>query len=257
MSLPHFLISAWGWSWTGCGGTAAMLLAYMACFGWSRRAAWLVAGVVIFLVTLVSPLAALANGYLFSAHMVQHILLLLAVPALALRSLPATVHLTARAARLLHPAFCWACGAGAMWIWHAPALCNAAATSPAISAVQTLSLLVLGAAFWWPLLAPTGTQRISALGGVAYLFASCAACTVLGIILTFSPIAMCPAFLHPADRLGLGPLIRETWGMTAMRDQQIGGLIMWVPMCLVYLGAIFGQMARWYAEPANPRTALS
>jgi cytochrome c oxidase assembly factor CtaG len=211
----------------------------------------MVAAAAVFLLALMSPLAALAEGYLFSAHMLQHILLVLVAPALALMALPASARLPARAARLLNPAVCWVCGVGAMWVWHVPALCDAAASSHSVSAVQTLTLLALGTAFWWQLLAPREEQRIAPLRGVVYLFAACAACTVLGIILTFSPVTVCRAYLNPVDRLGIEPMIAGTWGMTPMRDQQIGGLIMWVPMCLVYLCAIFGQLARWYGVPAG------
>jgi cytochrome c oxidase assembly factor CtaG len=138
-----------------------------------------------------------------------------------------------------------------MWVWHAPVLCNAAASSHSVSSVQTLSLLVLGAAFWWQVLAPSEIQRIAPLHGVIYLFTACLACTVLGIIVTFSPVTICRAYLHPIDRLGIASLIDCTWGMTPRRDQQIGGLLMWVPMCLVYLAAILGQLARWYSVPAQ------
>jgi cytochrome c oxidase assembly factor CtaG len=55
------------------------------------------------------------------------------------------------------------------------------------------------------------------------------------------------------DRLGIASMIDEEWGMTPARDQQIGGLLMWVPMCLVYMSAIFWQLARWYSAPAEPR----
>jgi len=237
--------------------TVAALFTYFRCFGWSRRAWWMVAAMAGLLLTLMSPLAALAQGYLFSAHMLQHILLLLLMPALALLALPASTRMPPRLARLLHPAVCWACGVGAMWVWHAPALCDAAADSRAIAAVQTLSLLVLGAAFWWQVLAPSESQRIAPLRGVIYLFTACAACTVLGIIVTFSPVTVCRAYLHPVDRLGIASMIEGAWGMTPQRDQQIGGLLMWVPMCLAYLGAILGQLARWYAVPAETPIATT
>jgi len=250
MNTTQFLLTAWVWSPLGLVIAAVALIAYLRRFGWSRRAWWMIAAVGLSLLTLMSPLAALARGYLFSAHMTQHTLLLLAVPAMALMALPEKVRAPRALARLLHPAFCWACGVGGMWVWHVPALCNAAAESRAVSGVQTLSLLALGAAFWWQLLAPRESDRIAPLQGVAYLFASCAACTLLGIILTFSPVTVCAAYLHPVDRLGIAPMIEGTWGMTSARDEQVGGLIMWVPMCLVYLGAIFGQLARWYSVGA-------
>lgn len=257
MNLAQLLASAWVWSPLAFVCAAAALFIYFRWFGWSRRAWWMVAAASAFLLTLMSPLATLAEGYLFSAHMLQHILLVLVVPALALMALPASARMPARAARLFNPSVCWVCGVGAMWAWHAPALCNAAATSRSVSAVQTLTLLALGGAFWWQVLAPSQSQRIAPLQGVVYLFAACAACTVLGIILTFSPVTVCRAYLNPMDRLGVAPLIEGTWGLTPLRDQQIGGLIMWVPMCLVYLCAIFGQLARWYAVPAETPLAIS
>lgn len=257
MNSAHSLATAWVLSPFAFACAAAALLLYFRSFGWSGRAWWMIAAAALFVLTLTSPLAALAEGYLFSAHMLQHILLLLVTPALALLALPAQVRIPARVARLLDPTVCWACGVAAMWVWHVPALCNAAAVSRSVSAVQTLTLLALGGAFWWQVLAPSRSQRIAPLQGVVYLFAACAACTLLGIILTFSPVTVCRAYLNPVDRLGIEPLLAGTWGMTPQRDQQLGGLIMWVPMCLVYLCAIFGQLARWYAMPAETPPVLS
>jgi cytochrome c oxidase assembly factor CtaG len=78
---------------------------------------------------------------------------------------------------------------------------------------------------------------------------------VLGIIITLSPVTVCSAYTMPSmDRLGMLQTIRDDWGLTAERDQQVGGLLMWVPMCLVYLSAILAQMARWFAEPASAQT---
>ena len=245
MNTAQFLATGWVWNPVALGVTAAVLFGYYWWFGWSYRGWWMVGAAAVFLLTLTSPLAALADGYLFSAHMLEHIVLVLAVPALGLMALPESVRIPRGLARVLHPGFCWACGVGAMWMWHAPVLCNAAVASRAVSAVQTVSLLLLGAAFWWQLLAPRESERMAPLRAVVYLFAACAACTVLGIILTFSPVTVCRAYLHPADRLGLLPMIYGTWGMTPARDEQVGGLIMWVPMCLVYLCAIFGQLAGW------------
>jgi cytochrome c oxidase assembly factor CtaG len=54
------------------------------------------------------------------------------------------------------------------------------------------------------------------------------------------------------DRLGMLQTIRTGWGFSPERDQQIGGLLMWVPMCLIYLTAILAQMVRWFAQPASP-----
>jgi putative membrane protein len=257
MTTTQFLTSAWVLNPLAPAGAALGFFLYFRRFGWSRRAWWMLAAAALFLLTLMSPLAALAQGYLFSAHMTQHTVLLLIVPALALMALPPSPPRPSRFAGLMNPAVGWACGVGAMWLWHVPALCDAATVSQPVFAVQTVTLLAMGAAFWWQLLAPCESRRISPMHGVLYLFSACAACTVLGIILTFSPVTVCNAYLHPVDRLGIEPLIQGEWGMTPLRDQQIGGLIMWVPMCMVYLGAIFGQLARWYAAPAEAPIAIS
>jgi cytochrome c oxidase assembly factor CtaG len=87
-----------------------------------------------------------------------------------------------------------------------------------------------------------------ALAGVLYLFAACVACTVLGIVVTFSPVEVCSAYMHPVDALGVVPLLRDGWGMSCKADQELGGLLMWVPACLVYAGAILATLGRYYGE---------
>jgi cytochrome c oxidase assembly factor CtaG len=239
----------------------AALALYWVMFRGERRLWLFAAALGLFLLALVSPLQALADGYLFSAHMLQHILLLLIVPALLLLSLPPERGLATRpnalarkgasvlrpAAALAHPLAGWLAGVGSMWLWHAPALCNAAATSAPIFAAQTISLLAFGGVFWWQVLAPRPEDRLSPPAAVLYLFTACTACSALGIIVTFSPVSVCPAYLHGQDRLGLLGIIRGSWGLTPEKDQQLGGLLMWVPMCTVYLGAILAQLARWFS----------
>ena len=73
--------------------------------------------------------------------------------------------------------------------------------------------------------------------------------TGLGIILTFSPVTVCSIYTNPADRLGLLNTIRSDWGLSVEKDQQIGGLLMWVPACMVYLGAILATFSNWYQVP--------
>jgi cytochrome c oxidase assembly factor CtaG len=231
--------------------SALALIGYFLAFGRRGRPLYFAGAVGVFLLALISPFSALANGYLFSAHMVQHILLVLIVPALFLLSLPQSFSLRSSLSYLSHPLVGWIAGVGAMWLWHAPTLCNAAATSRSVSAIQTTSLLLMGSVFWWQVLAPREEQRLSPLAGIVYLFTACTACSVLGIILTFAPVSICPVYQHPVDRLGMLSTIRSGWGLTSDRDQQIGGLLMWVPMCAIYAAAILAQMARWHS-PSQP-----
>ena len=246
MTTYQFFTTAWTWNSVVLAGTALGCVGYFVIFGQRGRPVYFVAALAIFLLSFISPVNALANGYLFSAHMVQHILLVLVVPALLLLSLPPSFSVRSP---LTHPLIGWIAGVGAMWLWHAPALCNAAATSRIVSAIQTTSLLLMGSVFWWQVLAPREEQRLSPPAGIVYLFTACTACSVLGIILTFAPVSICPVYQHPVDRLGILSTIRGDWGLTSDRDQQIGGLLMWVPMCAIYAAAILAQMARWHSSP--------
>jgi putative membrane protein len=255
MNTQQFLTSAWRWNPPLLLACGAGLIAYFAAFGFTKRAWFFFAALAALLLTLCSPLNALADGYLFSAHMTQHILLLLLVPALLLRSLPEKFSPGRFFQKLANPPGCWLCGVGAMWLWHAPALCNAAVSSREVSALQTVSLLALGSAFWWQILAPNEAHRLSPVAAIVYLFSACLGCTALGIVITFSPVTVCSIYAQPVDRLGFLNTIRENWGMSHQRDQQIGGLLMWVPMCLIYMSAIFAQFARWHRGASEPALA--
>jgi len=216
-----------------------------------KRALLFAVAALVFVVALASPIGVLARGYLFSAHMLQHILLVLVVPPLVLLSLPAArtdVSSPHHPIRFFAP---WLLGVGAMWFWHAPTLCNAATHNLSILRLQTVSLVAMGSAFWWPIVGPRSGHRLAPFGAMLYLFTACAACTVLGIFVTFSPVEVCSVYLHPVDRLGALPLLRDGWGLTPKADQEIGGLMMWVPGCLVYAASIIAMYARYSREEAT------
>jgi putative membrane protein len=251
MTTMHFLLSSWDWNPAVAVLCVLTLIGYIVIFHKpSLQRAWLlVLGLILFAVAMISPISALAKGYLFSAHMTQHLLLLLIVPALLLLSLPREVANGSKPKLgLKWPAVSWAAGVGAMWFWHIPALCNAAAGSMWIRALQTVSLLTMGMIFWWPVIGPRRSRLLAPLAGVGYLFTACMACTLLGVLITFSPVPVCAAYHHPIDRLGILPLIRQGWGLTPSVDQQVGGLLMWVPACLIYVSGVIGQLARWYGS---------
>ena len=252
MTTQQFFTYAWTWNVAALVLSGITLVAYVWAFGVGYRILYLLAGLSVFVLTLVSPLNALAAGYLFSAHMLQHILLLLIVPALLLMSLPRCVSLGSRSSVIANPLVGWVAGVSAMWLWHARPLCNAAVSSQFVNTLQISSLLLLGAIFWRQILAPREEERMSSPAAVLYLFSACVACSILGILITFSPVSVCPIYGQPpADRLGIANLIQSNWGITPDKDQQIGGLLMWVPMCLVYVTAIIAQLARWFAHPVG------
>ena len=252
------LLRTWDFDPSIVIGCAALLGAYaFAHRGDYSRAPWFVAGVAAMFLALVSPLDVLSDEYLFSAHMAQHLILILFVPPLLIaglsrafvRSILAAPAL-ARVERILsRPALAWPLAAAALWIWHWPVLYNAALASEDVHILEHLCFLVTATIFWWPIFAPVAEARMAPMAAIVYLATASVSNSVLAILLTFAAPGLYPAYTHPADSLGILPMIRDGWGLTPAADQQLGGLLMWVPGGLVFLAAIIFVLARWYAEP--------
>ncbi len=240
----------WNWGSPVWLVVVALLAAYVVVFrspNW-RKLGVLVFGLVMLASAFVSPIGVLANGYLFSAHVVQHLLLLLVIPLCLLLCWPSrfsTVWLD-RTGHGSIPIACWVAGVGAMWFWHVPTMCNAATESGSLGTLRDVSFLIAGLAFWWPIYSPVHRVRLPPLSGIAYLFSACLGCTLLGIYLTFTTVSVCPAFANPVDRIGIMTLLYDA-GFTPGIDQHVGGLLMWVPPCSLYVGAIIGLLGRWYS----------
>jgi cytochrome c oxidase assembly factor CtaG len=283
MSTFDLIARTWKWDFPALAAALAASIAYLYALRskLGARAIYFFAAILVFILALASPVGALADGYLFSAHMLQHLLLVLVVPPLALLGMAPSTGLTAgvpslkarvpgmvtwghlameprpsgRRIRRIPAIVAWGLGVGAMWLWHAPTLCNAAAQSAVVHRLQELSLLAMGTAFFWPVMSPRARDRMQPLPAMAYLFTACVACTILGIIVTFSPVEVCSVFASPKDTLGIVPTLRDGWGLTTAEDQKIGGLLMWVPACLVYAIAILGTLARMYREEPQAEAA--
>jgi len=255
----------WNW-WSPVWLVVVVIaIAYGRIFGWksAARTAWLTTGLAVLVFAFVSPLGVLADGFLFSAHMIQHLLLLLVVPLCLVLSLPmpesgAWPRFSATGGlrqRLSKPAFGWLLGLGAMWFWHVPAFCNAATESYGLGVLRSASFLLAGIVFWWPIYSPSKVSRLPAGNAVVYLFSACLGCTLLGIYITFTTITVCPAFVSPEQRLAMMIALNDA-GMTSSVDQQLGGLLMWVPPCSLYILAILSVLCRWYSPENVPSAAV-
>ena len=210
------------------------------------RARCFYAGLAVIGVSLVSPLDAL-SGALASAHMVQHVLLLLvAAPLLALSS-PGTTLLRGippairgatgrwrRRVRPLHsPAVVWALHVATIWFWHAAVPYDAALDNDLVHVAEHASYLVTGLWFWQVV--------VGARGAVS---------NGLGILLVFT-MAMQSVFLSALLTFASGPWYSgyasttRAWQLEPLADQQLAGVIMWIPAGLVYLGVALALLARW------------
>lgn len=258
MTTTRLLLTAWDFEWSIDLGCVVALVVYL----WKARAnQWqrfsFVLGILVLFVSLQSPLDVLGDTYLFSAHMAQHLLLILIVPPLLLLGISEKetrawmkVAMVAKAEYVLgNPYVTWFAAVITMTVWHVPSLYNFALAHEPIHILQHLSFLVTATMFWWPVLHPLRERRLSTGVAVAYLFAAAAENSILGIILTFMHAGHYPAYMHPRDELRALSLIRGNWGLSAAIDQRLGGLLMWIPGCSVYFIAILALLARWYALP--------
>jgi putative membrane protein len=255
----QLLTSTWNWDPSVLVGSAALIGVYLAALGsrLTKRALLFVAGVLAAVFALVSPLDVLGDTYLFSAHMLQHLLLLQVTPPLLLLGLPAWLAKkitdwppAGRIERILgQPWLAWLLGMGTMWTWHLPALYNATLADEGIHIVEHVSFLVTSTIFWWPVLSPVTERRLPPPATLLYLVAAIVAGDMLGSLVTFTAPGVYN-YLHPLDTLGVLPLLRTGWGLSPVVDQQLGGLAMSILGDLVYLCGILNGIARWHGAPA-------
>ena len=187
--------------------------------------------------------------------MIAHIVLLLVVPPLLLTGTNAEILEKLHGTRfrktgevLFSAPVAWVIGMGAMYFWHIPVVFNAMLKNPAIHVLHMISLLVMGIIFIWPVYSPIPWKRITPLQSALYLFIACTGCTVLGIFITFSPSGLYMPYLT-GHNIPVRELIQSGWGITPSVDQQAGGLIMWVPACIIYLTNIMLILAGYYNQP--------
>lgn len=215
-------------------------------------------GDLTLLFALISPLDELGDTYLFSAHMIQHLLLVLLVPPLLIAGLPKTPLRSLLRRRnfrrlesvLSKPLVAWILGVGTLWIWHLPVLYDLTLANEQIHIFEHLTFLVTGTIFWWPIFTPLKDYRYDTATAIAYLGLGGLTNTVLGILLTFAPAGFYPYYVHPRDPYHALGLIRDGWGLDAADDQQLGGVLMWVLGGLSVLTALMIVLRRWLQGPS-------
>lgn len=223
-------------------------------------------GLFTLLLALVSPLDAMGDA-LFSAHMTQHLLLILVAAPLMVLSEPVLPILWAiptaarrRGARwwtqatalraiahtLTSPSVAWALHLGALFFWHIPAPYGWALRHDAVHALEHASFLGIAILFWWAVLQPTGRRRVSYGMSVVYVSTAGMLMGALGAVLTFAPSPWYVAHLTTT----------AAWHLSPLEDQQLAGVIMWVPASAVYLAAACVLFVKWLDADAPRDGAL-
>ena len=201
-------------------------------------------GLVTLLLVLNGPLHALSDRYLFSAHMVQHLALSLVVAPLLLAALPAfMVDTLARpvwlARALTRPVPALGLFAVVLIGWHLPGPYGLALEHHAVHIAQHLSLIAASVVAWWPVLSRSAkAPRLQPAPQILYLFAFGFPMTAVAAMITNAERLLYP-FYEAAPRL---------IGLSALADQRLGGVIMWVPAGLVPIVVFTVVFFRWAAE---------
>ena len=211
----------------------------------ARHLAAFIGSVLVILIALVSPLDRLGEDYLFSAHMIQHLLLgdiapllmLLALSRVIMRPLTRRLQYLERAlGPLAHPACALVLWLALIYFWHIPAMYDAALEHSAIHALQHVSFFTAGLLVWWPLIQPVPMRnRLTGMWTFGYIGAAKLGLASLGLWLTWTSTVAYTYYEH----------VPRIWGLSAITDQNVGGAIMMVEQSVLLvsvLAVLFGRM---------------
>lgn len=242
------MLTAWNLEPSVLAGVAIVAAGYAAALAYGRRrgeavrrgrVACFAVGLLALLLALISPLDTLGDGYLLSAHMAQHLLLILVFPPLALCGLPAWLLrdlVETRAGGWLervagHPLVALLAYTAGLGLWHLPVFYDAALGDERIHVVEHLTFIAVAVLFWWPVIAPLAEcDRLGPLGRVGYLFLAQLPNALIAAPIAFANEVLYAPYQAAVDPLGYRAVIRGAWGLSARADQQLAGVIMWVPM---------------------------
>jgi cytochrome c oxidase assembly factor CtaG len=262
---PNFWLTQWNWQPSIIIGTILAISLYLYAVGPLRQKYHLaeevkqsqvimfLLGVNIIFLSLFSPLDKLGDDYLFSAHMVQHLFLTIVGPPLMVLGTPAWLiqpllrnRVILRVARFpTFPMTAFILFNADFWLWHAPSLYIATLVNQNLHILEHLTFIFLGIIYWWPVFSPLKEDlpRLSIGGQVLYLFLGGMPTVLLGAGLTFSKPLYTPYIYAP-----------RVWGLSPDTDQQLGGLIMWVPGNILFIVIVSLLFIRWMqAQDARQR----
>lgn len=213
-------------------------------------------GLLVLFLALMSPLDAVADD-LFSAHMLQHMLLLLVIPPMLVYGRPVITWLWAfdvgaRGAVvrgwkrsgldavfdfLMRPLCVWILLSAALFYWHLPGPYDAAVRHEWLHDLEHLSFLAFSLAFWTIVIEPYGRRRALGYGAtVVFVVSSGFVMSLIGAVLTFATTPLYAVHLHTT----------QAYGLTPLEDQQLAGIIMWIPSNLVHVGALSAVFFAWF-----------
>jgi len=260
--MTDILLTGWAWYPSVLFGISLWTGAYLILIGpLCRRNPWGEApktwqqiafhsGTLILLLALISPLDELGDEYLFSAHMLQHLLMMFVTPPLWLLGSPPWLidlilpkQLVALALWITRPVTAFIVFTSVMYIWHVPAFYNLAQANEGVHVFKHLMYIGAGLIGWWPVASQTGSiiPKPPAPLSMLYLFLLTIPCTALAAILTFSSLPFYPLY-NEAPRI---------FGINVLEDQRLGGLLMWLPTHMIIFLALGITFFKWFSGNEN------
>jgi len=257
LALLHPVATLSWWRWSVHPSTAIGIAALGALYLWAARRQrqtptpsqklFFFSGLMLMFASLNGPIHDLSDVYLFSAHMVQHLLLTLVMPALLIAGVPGWMlrpllsnrPVAAVARFLTRPVICYVVFNVVIAAWHLPPLYNAAMADHSIHILEHLMFMAAAVLMWWPLLSPLPElPRLAYPGQMLYSFLM-----TIPMSITAVYIAMADSVLYPA--YSAAPRI---FPLSPLEDQLLGALIMWIPGGIIFYIVMTVVFFKWNAR---------
>lgn len=256
--LLHLLQSHWEPIPSIAIGLIALTGAYLWAknFKFDYKSYVFLAGIALLWLALMSPLDELGDRYLFSAHMLQHMILEFIGPALLVTALPPEMvqkwmkipALNLAERTLGNPILAITVATLVMLVWHVPPIYDITLQNETVHIIEHITYLISGSMLWWPVFKPIPQGRLKPMPATMYLTAAAFLASILGMVYTISDVPFYGAYAYPVDEYHLLPLLRNEWGLSLLEDQKLGGAIMWVICTLTFFVALMAVMVDWLAE---------
>jgi putative membrane protein len=257
LALLHPIVNLTWWRWSIHPSTVIGIAALAVLYVWGARRAhrdptaaekiYFGAGLLLMFASLNGPLHDLSDDYLFSAHMVQHLLLTLALPPLLLAGVPGWMLRRPLATGFIAPVARFFTRAPIAFVtfnvviaaWHLPPLYNAAMAHHSIHIVEHLMFMVAAVLMWWPLMSQLPElPRLAYPGQMLYAFLMSIPMSIIAVYIAMSDHVLYPAYAAAPRVLPLSPL----------EDQLLGALIMWIPGGIIFYIIMTVVFFKWNAR---------
>ena len=257
LALLHPIANLSWWRWSVHLSTVIGIVALGALYFWaanrlrseptlSQKILFL-SGLLVMFVSLNGPIHDLSDDYLFSAHMVQHLLLTLAMPPLLLAGTPGWMLRPVLTTRVVQPVARFFTRASIAFVtfnlviaaWHLPPLYNAAMANHNIHILEHLMFMVAAVLMWWPLLSQLPEfPRLAYPGQMLYSFLMSIPMSIVAVYIAMSDHVLYPAYAAAPRVFDLSPL----------DDQLVGALIMWIPGGIIFYIIMSVVFFKWNAR---------